>query len=108
HGRLSPERAATLMLGSQRAAASAGLSGAVRVAHTPWLDLDTATALADPARDLSTPLKGPFRTVDAGSVMVTVAALKLARIAGLLPAFFIHEGEAPDDTPILTAAEIGD
>ena len=105
---LSPERAATLMLANQRAAASAGLSGAVRVAHAPWLDLDTATALADPARDLSTPLKGPFRTIDAGSVTATVAALKLARIAGLLPAFFVREGEAPSDAPTLTAAEIGD
>jgi len=105
---LSPERAATLMLGNQRAAASAGLSGAVRVAHAPWLDLDAATALADPARDLSTPLKGPFRTVAAGGVDATGAALKLARIAGLLPAFFVREGEAPSDAPALTAADIGD
>lgn len=105
---LSPERAATLMLGNQRAAASAGLSGAVRIAYAPWLDLDTATALADPAQDLSTPLKGPFRTVSAGSVTATAAALKLARIAGMLPAFFVREGEAPDDAPTLTAAEIGD
>lgn len=105
---LSPERAATLMLGNQRAAASAGLSGAVRIAHSPWLDLDTATALADPARDLSTPLKGPFRTVAAGSATATAAALKLARIAGLLPAFFVRDGQAPIDTPTLTAAAIGD
>src|ERR1700739_4061449 len=79
---LSPERAATLMLGNQRAAASAGLSGGVRVAHTPWLDLDTATALADPALDLSTPFKGPFGTVPTDNIAPSVAALKLARLPG--------------------------
>ncbi len=105
---LSPERAATLMLGNQRAAAAAGLSGGVRIAHTPWLDLDTATALADPARDLSTPFKGPFRSVPAGDVMPGIAALKLARLAGLLPAFFVHDGEPPADAPILSATAIGD
>ena len=104
---LSPERAATLMLGNQRAAALAGPSGGVRVAHAPWLDLDTATALADPAQDLSTPLKGPFltRPVDDGA---TGAALKLARLAGLLPAYFLHEGEIAADTPILPSADIAD
>ena len=104
---LSPERAATLMLANQRAAAEAGASGAVRVAHAPWLDLDTATALADPAQDMATPFKGPFRTVPAGPVATTVAALKLARIAGLLPAFFMREGEGPADAPIIGPADIG-
>jgi GTP cyclohydrolase II len=105
---LSPERAATLTLGNQRAAADAGLSGAVRVSHVPWLDLDTATALADPARDLSTPLKGPFHTTAAGGDAATAAALKLARLAGVLPAFFVREGEAPADAPILDAETIAD
>ena len=35
---------------------------AVRIERAPWLDFDTATALADPALDLATPLKGPFRS----------------------------------------------
>jgi GTP cyclohydrolase II len=53
-----------------------------------------ATALADPALDLATPLKGPFRAVDAGRQALADAALDLARIAGLLPAFFVREGDA--------------
>jgi GTP cyclohydrolase II len=105
---LSPERAATLTLANQRAAADAAPSGAVRIAHVPWLDLDTATALADPARDLSTPLKGPFRTVNAGNLTAATAALKLARLAGLLPAFFVHEDGPPSDAPTLQACDVAD
>ena len=37
--------------------------GPVLVERTPWLDFDTATALADPQLDLATPLKGPFRAI---------------------------------------------
>nr|WP_167106821.1 GTP cyclohydrolase II [Sphingomonas oligoaromativorans] len=105
---LSPERAATLTLTNQRPAADAGSSGAVRVAHVPWLDLDTATALADPAQDLSTPLKGPFRTLDAGNPALSAAALKLARLAGLLPAFFVREGIPHEGTATLRAADVTD
>ena len=53
-----------------------------------------AVALADPARDLATPLKGPFRAVAGGSPVAAAAALRLARLAGLLPAFFVGAGEA--------------
>ncbi len=105
---LSPERAATLTLANQRAAADTAPSGAVRIAHVPWLDLDTATALADPARDLSTPLKGPFRTVSTGNPAVATAALKLARLAGLLPAFFVREDGATSDAPTLQAHDVAD
>jgi GTP cyclohydrolase II len=87
---LSAGRAETLKLANQREAADP--SHAVRVARAPWLDLDTATALADPALDLATPLKGPFRAVAAGAQMAAGAALELARLAGLLPAFFVQDG----------------
>ncbi len=103
---LSPERAATLMLVNQVAAAG---GGAVRLAATPWLDLDVATALADPACDLATPFKGPFRAILAGSADAAGAALKLARLAGLLPAFFVRDGAAEEeDAPVLPAAAIVD
>ena len=102
---LSPERAATLMLINQGAAAG---GGAVRVGATPWLDLDAATALADPARDLATPLKGPFRTVPPGVAEAADASLKLARLAGLLPAFFVRDGAAADDAPVVSASAIVD
>ena len=36
------------------------------IARSPWIDLAAATAIADPALDLATPLKGPFRTAPLG------------------------------------------
>ncbi len=105
---LSPERAATLRLDNQRAAAESAGQGAIRVALVPWLDLDTATALADPSRDLSVPLKGPFETRPLVAVEAAAAGLKLARLAGLLPAFFVRDGAAADDAPRLGAESIRD
>lgn len=103
---LSPERAATLMLANQRSAAAS--PSAVRIAQVPWLDLDAATLLADPARDLSAPLKGPFATVPSGADAASGAALKLARLAGVLPAFFVRDGDGPGDAPRTSAADILD
>ena len=88
---LSPARAATLKLGNQREAAG---GDPVRIVRAPWIDLDMATALADPALDMATPLKGPFRTAPAGDGAAPRAAMKLARLAGLLPAFFITDSAA--------------
>jgi GTP cyclohydrolase II len=106
---LSPERAATLRLDNQRWAAESAEHGAVRVAQTAWLDLDTATALADPSRDLAMPLKGPFATRPLVAIEAAAAALKLARLAGLLPAFFLRLGEADAaDAPRLSADSIRD
>ena len=56
----------------------------------PWLDFTAATALADPQFDLAIPLKGPFRTRELTTPLPAAAALRLARIAGLLPAFFVE------------------
>ena len=92
---ISSGRAATLKLTNQLAAADPDLP--VVVAPAPWLDFDTAVALADPALDLATPLKGPFRTEDIDRPVASLAAIRLARIAGLLPAFFI-DGIDPEVT----------
>ena len=82
---ISGNRAATLKLTNQREA----LPGEpVLIVRSPWLDLDAATAIADPALDLATPLKGPFQTGPLCSPPTAVAALRLARLAGLLPALF--------------------
>ncbi len=87
---ISANRAATLKLTNQRAAAQ----GPVLIRRAPWLDLDAATALADPARDLATPFKGPFQTAPLAASEAAAAALKLARLAGLLPALFVGRGSA--------------
>lgn len=88
-------RAETLKLTNQLAAADPDFP--VVVEHAPWLDFDAAVALADPQLDLATPLKGPFRTTDVVRPVAALAALRLARIAGLLPAFFIN-GVEPEVT----------
>lgn len=100
---ISGQRAVTLKLANQRDAAP---SGPVRIARTSWIDLDEATAIADPSRDLATPLKGPFRTLPLDSEKGARAALRLARLAGLLPAFFVSE-RAESDTFVVAEQILG-
>ncbi|MGN6375419.1 MAG: GTP cyclohydrolase II [Sphingomonas sp.] len=88
---LSAGRAATLKLANQREAAAP--DAPVTIARAPWLDMGAATALADPQLDLATPLKGPFRAIPTPLPDLAAAALQLARVAGVLPAFFIRPGE---------------
>ena len=95
---IAGNRAVTLKLANQRDAVP---TGPVRIARAPWLDLAGATAIADPALDLKTPLKGPFRTIPLAPHENGEAALRLARLAGLLPALFIG-GAA--ETPVAVAA----
>ena len=83
---ISGNRAVTLKLANQRDATP---TGPVRLARAPWIDLAEATAIADPAQDLRTPLKGPFRSIPIEAQEEAEAALRLARLAGLLPALFV-------------------
>ncbi|HEX8444666.1 MAG TPA: GTP cyclohydrolase II [Allosphingosinicella sp.] len=98
---ISGSRAATLKLTNQRDATS---TGPVRVVRATWIDLAGATALADPALDLRTPLKGPFQTVPVGSPDGAEAALRLARLCGLLPALFIDG--AAEEPAVVAARDI--
>ncbi|WP_033074273.1 GTP cyclohydrolase II [Sphingopyxis sp. MWB1] len=84
---LSGERAVTLKLTNQRAAATPGPVRLVAAAA----DVAAALAIADPALDLAHPLKGPFQTRASGADHAAAAALVLARHAGLLPAFLVRE-----------------
>ena len=99
---LSAGRAATLKLANQLAAAT---PTPVRVARTAWLDLSAAVALADPALDLATPLKGPYRAIPLDATVAAEAAMKLARLAGLLPAFFVA-ADTPDEAAAVTAQAV--
>ena len=91
---LSAGRAVTLKLANQREAAAP--DAPVLVDRAPWIDFAAATALADPQLDLATPLKGPFRAIHVDHPEDAAAALRLARIAGLLPAYFVLPGGAGD------------
>ena len=90
---LSASRAATLKLTNQIEAAGE----AVLVEAASWLDLNGARALADPALDIATPMKGPFRVLPLVQTEAAGAALELGRLAGLLPAFLVSDGAAEDE-----------
>ena len=116
---ISSGRAVTLKLSNQRDAAAP--DAPIMIAHVPWLDIGGARALADPATDLANPLQGPYSAIAVTFPDAAAAALSLARIAGLLPAFFIREGahsdtivsaeaiaayEAPERLAIVTRARL--
>ena len=90
---ISGNRAATLKLTNQREALP---DAPVLLRRTPWIDLDGAIAIADPALDLAYPLKGPFQTAPLCSPSTAEAALRLARLAGLLPALFTRRDGAAE------------
>jgi GTP cyclohydrolase II len=98
---ISGHRAVTLKLANQRDAVP---SGPVRIERSA-MRLAEATAVADPALDLSHPLKGPFRARELGCDRAAGAAIALSRRAGLLPALFL-DGEAGDDAVALSPADV--
>ncbi|MFM9827710.1 MAG: GTP cyclohydrolase II [Sphingomonas sp.] len=93
---LSSGRAVTLKLSNQMAAAAP--DSPVLVERAPWLDFSAALALADPSHDLDTPMKGPFRAVPLACRDAATAALRLAVLAGMLPAFFVLDDGVADVT----------
>jgi GTP cyclohydrolase II len=95
---ISAARATTLKLANQRDAA---------VPHAPVLiaggedfALRDALPIADPALDLGNPLKGPFKAVTLDWEAAASAALELARIAGILPAFLVDPEGAGEAVPV--------
>ena len=101
---LTAGRAATLRLANQREAAAP--DSPVLIERAPWLDFAAATALADPQFDLSAPMKGPFRAIPVAARDAASAALRLARLSGVLPAFFASAASESDVA--LTPADIDD
>ncbi|NNF94385.1 MAG: GTP cyclohydrolase II [Altererythrobacter sp.] len=95
---ISAARALTLKLANQREAA---------VPHAPVLirsgepfELSEARAVADPALDLKHPFKGPYKAEMLEWHEVAEAALELARIAGILPAFMVDPIDAGEAVPV--------
>lgn len=66
--------------------------GAVALRLTKAMDLAAIGAITDPARDLDTPLKGPFTAVRRSLPQAFAAAVKLAKLAGLLPVAVLYQG----------------
>ncbi len=107
---LSGLRGAALGLGNQLAAAG---SAPIKLARSDWLDPATVQALADPGRDIDRFLPGPLVAVPIDDPKDATAAIRLARLAGLLPALWLIEGTPasaaevmPDDIFKPTTADI--
>ncbi|SFF87314.1 GTP cyclohydrolase II [Novosphingobium sp. CF614] len=102
---ISAARAVTLKLANQREAAVPEAPVLIRAAQA--FDLETARAVADPALDLAHPMKGPFAAEPLEDPEAARAAMELARLAGILPAFLVAPapaGEAQGVSPADLAA----
>ncbi len=89
---LSGQRAAALGLGNEREAGD--LAGPVQVNRCDWLDHAAALALADPALDFGRGPIGPLGAQAVSCPAEAAAALTLARLAGVLPALWLVDGQA--------------
>jgi GTP cyclohydrolase II len=98
---LDPKGSAPMLLSGPRAMAlglgnahdAAGESQPVEVRHCDWLDRDAARALADPGQDFDRGPIGPLQAIPVDNPGCARAALTLTRLAGLLPALWLVEGE---------------
>jgi len=86
---VSAARAATLKLGNTR---EFNPAAPVLIRGYQPFSLEAARELADPAHDLDSPLRGPFRADPLADADVARAAMDLARMAGILPAFMVATG----------------
>jgi GTP cyclohydrolase II len=76
-----------------------------RIVLPATADLAWVRALADPAHDLMTPMKGPLATRRDGDAALHRAAIALCKAARLLPAAVVVPllGAAPDGLTVVTA-----
>ena len=101
HMLISGARAATLKLANQREAAQPEAPVLIRGAEP--FDLALARAIADPALDLAHPFKGPFLAEPIAHPQAAAAALDLARMAGVLPAFLVDPGNGGEASVVASA-----
>ena len=88
---ISGSRAAALALANEREAADPNRP--VLIARSAWIDRDSALELADPGRDFGRAPIGPLEPAAIEFEAEAAAALRLARLAGLLPALWVVEAE---------------
>lgn len=92
---ISAARAATLKLANSREFRP---EAPVLIHGAEPFALRDARELADPSLDLARPLRGPFRAEPIAAEAAAVAAMELARLAGILPAFLVSTGVEPSAT----------
>jgi GTP cyclohydrolase II len=100
---ISAARAGTLKLANQREAAIPEAPVLIRGADP--FDLTAARAVADPALDLIYPMKGPFAADHIEDMDAARAAMELARLAGILPAFLL-DPQPVDEAQAVLAADL--
>ena len=102
---ISAARAITLKLANQKEAARPDAPVCIAVPGT--LDSARAMAIADPSLDLAWPMKGPFAAQPLAEPDAAEAAMQLARLAGLLPAYYLLDDSTVDaDAPRITPADV--
>ena len=102
---ISGWRAAALSLGNRRD--SADPAEPVLIERPSWLDWEAARAIVDPGQDTDRAPSGPLTPMAIERPEQAKAALKLARLAGLLPALWVlgsTEGTASIDVATVDAA----
>ena len=82
-------------------------SDVVALAIEPDATVDALRAIADPTADLAYPLKGPFETLRTKLPQGYAAAVKLAKLAGLLPAVIARTvSRASGDEASVSTADV--
>ncbi len=103
--RLDPSGTAALIVSAGRGSAL-GLGNRremvpgqpVRIGRCDWLTRDLVRALADPGRDFDRIVPGPLQVTSSDVPEAAAAGLRLARLAGLIPALW----EVAQDDSVLT------
>ena len=102
---ISAARAISLKLANQKEAARP--DAPVLIAVPGELDGARAVAIADPSLDLAQPMKGPFAALPLPAPDAAEAAMQMARLAGLLPAYHLLDAQEADfDAPRITPADV--
>ena len=77
----------------------------VRIERSDWLTRDLVRALADPGRDFDRIIPGPLTVTASDDPKGAAAGLRLARLAGLIPALW---EVAPDDSALTVEVDVID
>ncbi|MDE2462367.1 MAG: GTP cyclohydrolase II [Alphaproteobacteria bacterium] len=78
----------------------------VAVRREPGWSSDHIRAIADPTSDLASPLKGPFSALRAPLPLGAGEAVKLAKLAGLLPAVLLWPHTQPEPALARITADV--
>ena len=80
----------------------------IAVRREPSWSADHIRAIADPTADLAEPLKGPFSALRTPLPVGAAEAVKLAKLAGLLPAVLLWPRIRPEPNLAQIRAEVSD